>query len=92
MNIVAADALAHEPGQLVRFHGLFNGGAVIGAAVAGVVIAARRVVARRCGSGSRCRRSLTALYVVRGARARSRREGRAPVDVARGRSGCATKG
>jgi MFS family permease len=38
MNIIAADALAPEPGQLVRFHGLFNGGAVLGAAVTGVAL------------------------------------------------------
>lgn len=38
MNIVAADALAREPGRLVRFHGLFNGGAVLGAAAAGVAL------------------------------------------------------
>jgi MFS family permease len=38
MNIVAADALAHEPGMLVRFHGLWNAGAVVGAVGAGVVI------------------------------------------------------
>jgi len=36
MNIVAADALAHDPGRLVRFHGLFNAGCVAGAAVMGV--------------------------------------------------------
>ena len=38
MNIVAADALSHEPGRLVRFHGLFNGGAVLGAAATGVAL------------------------------------------------------
>jgi MFS family permease len=38
MNIVAADALAHDAGRLVRFHGLFNGGCVVGAAIAGVAI------------------------------------------------------
>ncbi|HWS45911.1 MAG TPA: MFS transporter [Acidimicrobiia bacterium] len=38
MNIVAADALAHEPGRLVRFHGWFNGGAVLGAATTGVAL------------------------------------------------------
>jgi MFS family permease len=38
MNIVAADALSAEPGRLVRFHGLFNGGAVLGALATGVVL------------------------------------------------------
>ena len=38
MNVIAADALAAEPAHLVRFHGLFNGGAVIGAAVTGVAL------------------------------------------------------
>jgi len=38
MNVIAADALSHEPGKLVRFHGLFNGGAVFGAAATGVVV------------------------------------------------------
>jgi MFS family permease len=38
MNIVAADALAHDAGRLVRFHGLFNGGCVAGAAVTGVAL------------------------------------------------------
>ncbi len=30
MNIVAADALSHDAGRLVRFHGLFNAGCVVG--------------------------------------------------------------
>jgi MFS family permease len=38
MNVIAADALSHEPGKLVRFHGLFNAGAVLGAAATGVVV------------------------------------------------------
>jgi MFS family permease len=38
MNIVAADALAHDAGRLVRFHGLFNGGCVVGAAATGVAL------------------------------------------------------
>jgi MFS family permease len=38
MNIIAADALAPEPGKLVRFHGLFNGAAVVGAAITAVVL------------------------------------------------------
>jgi MFS family permease len=38
MNIVAADALAHDAGRLVRFHGLWNGGCVIGAAATGVAL------------------------------------------------------
>jgi MFS family permease len=40
MNIVAADALAHEPGRLVRFHGLFNAGGVAGAIATGIVLRA----------------------------------------------------
>jgi MFS family permease len=38
MNVIAADALSHQPGTLVRFHGLFNGGTVIGAAATGIVL------------------------------------------------------
>jgi MFS family permease len=38
MNVVAAAALAREPGRLVRFHALFNGGAVLGAAATGLVL------------------------------------------------------
>ncbi len=38
MNVVAADAFAAEPGRLVRFHGLFNAGAALGAVVAGVAL------------------------------------------------------
>jgi MFS family permease len=38
MNVVSAAALADRPGHLVRFHGLFNGGAVLGAAVTGGVL------------------------------------------------------
>jgi MFS family permease len=38
MNIIAADALAHEAGRLVRFHGLWNAGCVLGAVVCGVVL------------------------------------------------------
>jgi MFS family permease len=38
MNVVSANALADRPGHLVRFHGLFNGGAVIGAAATGVAL------------------------------------------------------
>lgn len=38
MNIVAADALSHDAGRLVRFHGLFNGGCVVGAAITGIVL------------------------------------------------------
>ena len=38
MNIVAADALSHDAGRLVRFHGLFNGGCVAGAAVTGIAL------------------------------------------------------
>lgn len=33
MNVVAATALAAQPGRLVRFHGLFNAGCVVGAAI-----------------------------------------------------------
>ena len=38
MNIVAADALSHDAGRLVRFHGLWNAGCVSGAAVTGVAL------------------------------------------------------
>ncbi len=38
MNIVAADALAHDAGRLVRFHGLFNAGCVLGAAATGIAL------------------------------------------------------
>jgi MFS family permease len=38
MNIVAADALSHDAGRLVRFHGLFNAGCVVGAAATGVAL------------------------------------------------------
>jgi MFS family permease len=38
MNVIAADAFSNEPGRLVRFHGLFNGGSVLGAAATGLVV------------------------------------------------------
>jgi MFS family permease len=38
MNAEAAHRLVGQPAALVRFHALFNGGAVIGAATAGVVL------------------------------------------------------
>lgn len=38
MNVASAAALADRPGHLVRFHGLFNGGCVLGAAVTGVAL------------------------------------------------------
>lgn len=38
INVTAADALAHEPAQLVRFHALWNGACVFGAIVTGVVL------------------------------------------------------
>jgi MFS family permease len=38
MNISAADALAEDAGKLVRFHGLWNAGCVLGAAACGVVL------------------------------------------------------
>jgi hypothetical protein len=38
MNVVAAAALSRRPGHLVRFHGLFNGGAVLGAAATGIAL------------------------------------------------------
>jgi MFS family permease len=38
MNVIAADALASEPGRLVRFHGIWNFGAVIGAIATGVAL------------------------------------------------------
>lgn len=37
MNIAATAALAHEPGRLVRLHGLFNAGAVAGAIAVGAL-------------------------------------------------------
>lgn len=38
MNVAAAAALAERPGRLVRFHGLFNAGAAIGATGVGVLL------------------------------------------------------
>jgi len=38
MNVAATAALAGQPGQLVRFHGLFNGGAAIGAGATGILL------------------------------------------------------
>ncbi len=38
MNVIAADALGAEPGRLVRFHGLWNAGTVLGAIATGVVL------------------------------------------------------
>ncbi len=38
MNVSAAAALAERPGGLVRFHGLFNVGAVLGAGAAGIAL------------------------------------------------------
>ena len=38
MNVIAADALAATPGRLVRFHGLFNAGTILGAIVTGVSV------------------------------------------------------
>lgn len=38
MNVAATAALADRPGALVRFHGLFNVGAAIGAATMGVLL------------------------------------------------------
>lgn len=38
MNVIGADALASEPARLVRLHGLYNGGTVIGAALCGVAL------------------------------------------------------
>ena len=40
MNVAATAALGSEPGRLVRFHALFNAGAVVGAASSGAAIAA----------------------------------------------------
>ena len=37
MNVAAAAVLAEQPGHLVRFHALFNGGATAGAAAAALV-------------------------------------------------------
>jgi MFS family permease len=38
MNVIGADALASEPARLVRLHGLYNGGAVLGAAACGLAL------------------------------------------------------
>jgi MFS family permease len=38
INVTAADALAPEPGKLVRFHALWNIGCVLGATVTGVAL------------------------------------------------------
>jgi MFS family permease len=38
MNVIAAAALSDRPGHLVRFHGLFNLGALIGAAMTGLAL------------------------------------------------------
>jgi MFS family permease len=38
MNVIAAAALSDRPGHLVRFHGLFNLGTLLGAAATGVVL------------------------------------------------------
>ncbi|HEY7438933.1 MAG TPA: MFS transporter [Acidimicrobiia bacterium] len=40
MNVVSAAAYAAEPGKLVRFHGLFNLGALLGALLTGAVLEA----------------------------------------------------
>ena len=60
MNIAATAALAHEPGRLVRIHGLFNAGAVAGAIAVGA-LSRRRVVALgvgRCRAAVVCARGL----------------------------------
>ena len=38
INVTAADTLAHEPGQLVRFHGLWNVACALGATATGVAL------------------------------------------------------
>jgi MFS family permease len=38
INVTAADALAHEPGRLVRFHGLWNIACALGATVTGLAL------------------------------------------------------
>ena len=38
MNVVAAAALSGTPGRLLRFHGLFNLGALLGAATTGIAL------------------------------------------------------
>ena len=53
MNVAAAASLAEEPGQLVRFHALFNGGATVGAAAAALREPHdRRVAPRVRGAGA----------------------------------------
>ncbi len=39
MNVAATAGLAHRPGALVQFHGLFNIGAALGAATTGLLLA-----------------------------------------------------
>ena len=38
INVTAADALAHEPSQLVKFHGLWNFACVLGASTTGIAL------------------------------------------------------
>jgi MFS family permease len=38
INVTAADALAHEPSQLVKFHGIWNFACVLGATVTGIAL------------------------------------------------------
>ena len=38
INVTSADALAHEPGKLVRFHALWNFACVLGATVTGIAL------------------------------------------------------
>ena len=38
INVTAADALAHEPAQLVKFHALWNFACVLGATTTGIVL------------------------------------------------------
>jgi len=40
LNIASTDALAEQPGRLLRVHAWYNAGAVVGAALTGVVLAA----------------------------------------------------
>jgi MFS family permease len=40
MNVAATAGLSDQPGQLMRFHAFFNGGAVLGAAATGIILRA----------------------------------------------------
>ena len=90
LNVTAADALAGEPGRLVRFHALWNAACALGAIATGIVL--RLGASWRVGVGGRRgvrdRRRAPDVPVA-GSRAAA---GRAPVDVPRARSGLRHEG